>query len=112
MFFFQILFCALYAIGIPAFGSAGWINGAKHADAGHPAVAGMMFVCAALFTLLVILKVILLRKIHGFFRTSGASLQKAQSEFTTGVASNQHVQQAAAEAIKAGVNANTQQRTY
>lgn len=112
MFFFQIIFCALYAIGIPGFGSAGWINGAKHADDDHPAVAGMMFVCAALFTLLCILKILLLRKIHGFYRSSGASLQKAQTEFATGVASNQHVQAAAAEAVKAGVNQQVQQRGY
>lgn len=104
IFFFQIIFCALYAIGIPAFGSAGWINGAKHADDGHTVVSGMMFICAALFTLLVILKVLLLRKIHGFYRSSGASLQKAQTEFATGVASNQTVQAAAAEAVKAGIN--------
>lgn len=108
VFFFQILFGVLYAIGIPGFGTCGWINGAKHADSGHIAVAAMMFVCAALFTLLVVLKIFLLRKIHAFYRASGASLQKAQSEFATGVATNKDVQNAAAEAVKAGVSANAQ----
>ena len=42
---------------------SGWINGAQHSDDGHAAVAGMMFVCAALFTLQCILKIFLLRKV-------------------------------------------------
>jgi len=108
IFFFQILFNGLYAIGIPGLGTVGWINGASFADDGHAAVAAMMFACAALFTLLFILKVILLRKIHQFYRSSGASLQKAQSEFATGVASNKNVQSAAAEAVKAGINSQQQ----
>lgn len=112
VFFFQIVFNALYAIGIPGLGTVGWINGAAWADKNHPAVSGMMFICAALFTLLFILKLILLRKIHAFYRTSGASLQKAQSEFATGVATNKNVQQAAAEAVKASISTQAQQQNY
>lgn len=43
--------------------NSGWINGAAWADKNHPAVSAMMFCCAALFTLLFILKVFLLRKV-------------------------------------------------
>jgi len=109
VFFFQVVFNALYAIGIPGLGTVGWINGAAWADKSHAAVSAMMFICAALFTLLFILKVFLLRKVHQFYRSSGASLQKAQTEFATGVASNKNVQNAAAEAVKAGINQQQQQ---
>ena len=47
---------------------SGWINGAAWADKNHPAVSGMMFICAALFTLLFILKLILLRKVFVNFK--------------------------------------------
>lgn len=41
-------------------------------------------------------------KVHRTFRTSGASLQKAQQEFAKDVVSNKTVQQAATDAVIAG----------
>ena len=41
---------------------------------------------------------LLLSQIHSMYRQTGASFQKAQAEFATGVMSNQTVRQAAASA--------------
>ena len=39
-------------------------------------------------------------QIHRMYRSTGASLAKAQAEFTSGVMQNEHVRQAAAEAAR------------
>ncbi|XP_057308331.1 secretory carrier-associated membrane protein 2-like isoform X1 [Hydractinia symbiolongicarpus] len=106
VFFFQIIFTVIYAIGIPGFGTCGWINSARHFedDGKSKAVAVMMFICGTLFSLLALFKVLLLRKVHSAYRTSGASLEKAQGEFARGVASNKDVQKAAAQAVATGVS--------
>ncbi|XP_065060081.1 secretory carrier-associated membrane protein 1-like [Rhopilema esculentum] len=105
VFFFQILCSILYALGIPAFGTCGWINAGKTFDKSNKGIAAMMFVSGALFTVLAILKIILLKKIHSIYRTTGASLEKAQGEFARGVMTNKDVQNAAAEAAKTGIQA-------
>ena len=50
-------------------------------------------------------------QIHRVYRSSGASISKAQQEFTSGVMRNEHVQGAvanmAAEGVRAGVNSVT-----
>lgn len=103
MYFFQIIFVIVYALGIPALGTCGWINAVKELS-DNKAVAAMMFVCASLWTLLAIFDILLLRKLHQAYRRSGASMEKAQGEFAHGVATNKNVQNAAAEAVKAGVS--------
>ena len=42
-------------------------------------------------------------QIHRLYRSTGASLAKAQAEFTTGVMQNETVRQAAAEAARESV---------
>ena len=42
-------------------------------------------------------------QIHGYYRATGASISKAQAEFTTNVFSNEAVRNAAANAAVAGV---------
>ena len=44
-------------------------------------------------------------QIHKLYRSTGASLAKAQAEFTSGVMSNETVRQAAAEAARESVRA-------
>ncbi|XP_065672391.1 secretory carrier-associated membrane protein 2 isoform X5 [Hydra vulgaris] len=106
VFFFQIIYDVICALGIGLFGSCGWINGANEVS-NNKAVAGMMFVTATLWTLLAIFKLLLLRKVHSAYRRSGASFEKAQVEFGRGVASNKNVQNAAAEAVKGGLQSGT-----
>jgi len=107
VFFFQIIFAIVYAVGIPGFGTSGWINGAKTLDKHSKVVAVMMFVSGALFTVISLLSIFLLRKVHYIYRTTGASLEKAQGEFARGVVTNKNVQNAAAEAVKGSMQAQT-----
>lgn len=43
-------------------------------------------------------------QVHGLYRTTGASFEKAQQEFATGVMSNKTVQTAAANAASSAAN--------
>jgi len=47
---------------------------------------------------------IFLFQIHQIFRTSGATIEKAQKEFAQGVASNKAVQKAAVDTTVAGIS--------
>lgn len=108
VFFFQIILTIIYALGIPSFGTCGWINGAQLSDqkeAKKKAVAAMVFVSGAIFTILAIFMILLLKRVHSIYRSSGASLHKAQGEFARGVISNKNVQDAAAEAARSSVQA-------
>eukprot|EP00794_Sanderia_malayensis_P009560 gene9560-10547_t len=108
IFFFQILLTIAYALGISSFGTCGWINGAQMLEKNTSkakAISALMFVSGAIFTVLAILMVLLLKKVHGIYRSSGASMQKAQGEFARGVISNKNVQDAAAEAARSSVQA-------
>lgn len=105
VFFFQILLTIVYALGIPGFGTCGWINGSREVDAHRKAIAALVFCVGALFTVLAVLQIFLLKRVHAIYRTSGASLQKAQGEFARGVISNKNVQDAAAEAARSSVQA-------
>jgi len=113
MFFMQIVFSIIYTMGIGGFGTCGWINAAKELDSGNSGVAAMMFICAALWSVLVLFKILLYKRIHGLYRSSGASIQKAQGEFARDVMSNKNVQNAAAEAVRGGIQGgNSSTNTY
>uniref|UniRef100_A0A673C6B9 Secretory carrier-associated membrane protein n=1 Tax=Sphaeramia orbicularis TaxID=375764 RepID=A0A673C6B9_9TELE len=58
----------------------------------------IMLLIAALFTALSVGSLIMFKKVHALYRTTGASFEKAQQEFATGVMSNKTVQTAAANA--------------
>lgn len=58
----------------------------------------MMIIIAALFTTSAVISLVMFKKVHGLYRTTGASFEKAQQEFATGVMSNKTVQTAAANA--------------
>jgi len=107
VFFFQAVFTCLYALGMDFLGTCGWINGAGIAaskDTGKEGVSAMFFISGALFTLLAVFKIFLLRKVHTSYRRSGANMEKAKSEFAQGIATNKNVQNAAVTAVSAGVS--------
>ena len=86
MFFFlftaQIIVVFIFCLGISA--TAGWINALAIANSnkeGKTGVSVMFFISAALFTLLCLLQVLVLRKIHRHYRSSGASFEGAKNEF-------------------------------
>uniref|UniRef100_H2ZUP7 Secretory carrier-associated membrane protein n=1 Tax=Latimeria chalumnae TaxID=7897 RepID=H2ZUP7_LATCH len=59
------------------------------------AVAIIMMVVAAFFTICAVLSLLLLKKVHSMYRRTGASFQKAQQEFSQGVLTNKTFQNAA-----------------
>jgi len=108
VFFGQFLFSCIMALGIPGSGGAGLITAIgtfKDKDAtGGTYFVGFLVLCVAIgFTVCAVADFFMLTKIHGYYRATGASLSKAQAEFTTNVLSNEGVRSAAAQAAAAGV---------
>ncbi|XP_035667242.1 secretory carrier-associated membrane protein 1-like isoform X4 [Branchiostoma floridae] len=94
IFFFQFVVHIIQAVGISGWGTCGWINGIT-AVTQNPGVGAIMLIIAAFFTISAVLSIIFLKKVHSLYRTTGASFEKAQAEFTEGVVANRGVQQAA-----------------
>ncbi|XP_030644891.1 secretory carrier-associated membrane protein 3 [Chanos chanos] len=97
VFFAQVVVFVIMTIGIPGWGFSGWIVSLSALKTSVP-VGVIMLVNAVLFTAETALGVALLKKVHSMYRQTGASFQKAQAEFATGVMSNQAVRQAAVNA--------------
>ncbi|XP_056146561.1 secretory carrier-associated membrane protein 1 isoform X2 [Lampris incognitus] len=87
----------LQSIGISGWGASGWISALMGLNKNIP-VGIIMILIAALFTSLAVMSLILFKKVHGMYRTTGASFEKAQQEFATGIITNKTVQTAAANA--------------
>ncbi|TSK72028.1 Secretory carrier-associated membrane protein 1 [Bagarius yarrelli] len=82
----------------PLYGAfSGWISALTGLNRSIP-VGIIMILIAALFTASAVISLIMFKKVHGLYRTTGASFEKAQQEFATGVMSNKTVQTAAANA--------------
>ncbi|CAG5867694.1 unnamed protein product [Menidia menidia] len=100
--FFFIYICqfgiyVIQCIGISGWGASGWISALTGLNKSIP-VGIIMILIAALFTSLAVMSLIMFKKIHALYRTTGASFEKAQQEFATGVMTNKTVQTAAANA--------------
>ncbi|XP_042251719.1 secretory carrier-associated membrane protein 1-like isoform X2 [Thunnus maccoyii] len=100
--FFFVYICqfgvyVLQCIGITGWGASGWISALTGLNRSIP-VGIIMILIAALFTSLAVMSLIMFKKVHAMYRTTGASFEKAQQEFATGVMSNKTVQTAAANA--------------
>ncbi|KAA8592702.1 hypothetical protein FQN60_018157 [Etheostoma spectabile] len=100
--FFFVYICqfgvhVLQTIGITGWGTCGWIAALTGLNTSIP-VGIIMLLIAALFTALSVGSLIMFKKVHALYRTTGASFEKAQQEFATGVMSNKTVQTAAANA--------------
>ncbi|XP_063041888.1 secretory carrier-associated membrane protein 3 isoform X2 [Engraulis encrasicolus] len=97
IFFAQVGFYIIMTIGIPGWGFSGWIV-ALSALKVNVGVGVIMLLTAVLFTAQAAMGVVMLKKVHSLYRQTGASFEKAQAEFATGVLSNQAVRNAAASA--------------
>ncbi|KAK5901139.1 hypothetical protein CgunFtcFv8_026038 [Champsocephalus gunnari] len=100
--FFFVYICqfgvyVLQCIGIAGWGASGWISALTGLNRSIP-VGIIMILIAALFSSLAVMSLVMFKKVHGMYRTTGASFEKAQQEFATGVMSNKTVQTAAANA--------------
>lgn len=111
IFFFQFIVTVVQAIGIDQFGTVGWVNGLQamgRADnISGKAIAGCMLIVATLFTILAVLDIIFLQKVHALYRGTGASFSKAQEEFAKGVVTNPGVQSATRQAAASAVSGAT-----
>merc|ERR1719412_612984 len=105
VFFFQFLMSMIYCFGIGGMGSCGLALGihALGNSGGETFVGILMIIVGVGFGLSAMADFYMLVKIHKLYRSTGASMAKAQAEFTTGVMKNETVRQAAAEAAREGV---------
>uniref|UniRef100_A0A2K6G2Y0 Secretory carrier-associated membrane protein n=1 Tax=Propithecus coquereli TaxID=379532 RepID=A0A2K6G2Y0_PROCO len=87
--------------------SIGWISSLTGLNQNIP-VGIMMIIIAALFTASAVISLVMFKKVHGLYRTTGASFEKAQQEFATGVMSNKTVQTAAANAASTAATSAAQ----
>ncbi|XP_018621210.1 secretory carrier-associated membrane protein 2 [Scleropages formosus] len=94
VFFFQVVIFVIQAVGIPKWGNSGWIAAVSIIGSNVP-VGIIMIVVAVFFTICAALSVILLKMVHSHYRSTGASFQKAQQEFSQGVFTNKTFQAAA-----------------
>ncbi|XP_037081800.1 LOW QUALITY PROTEIN: secretory carrier-associated membrane protein 1-like [Pollicipes pollicipes] len=101
VFFFQLMVSSVHAIGINNLGACGIINGLAAIGAGQTAgnyVVGILALLIGIgFGLVALCDFILIVKVHKIYRTTGASISKAQQEFATGVMRNETVQSATAD---------------
>ncbi|NXP20632.1 SCAM1 protein, partial [Scytalopus superciliaris] len=87
--------------------TVGWISSLTGLNKSIP-VGIMMIIIAALFTASAVISLVMFKKVHGLYRTTGASFEKAQQEFATGVMSNKTVQTAAANAASTAATSAAQ----
>ncbi|CAD7684590.1 unnamed protein product [Nyctereutes procyonoides] len=110
--FFFVYICqfavhVLQAAGFHNWGNCGWISSLTGLNQSIP-VGIMMIIIAALFTASAVISLVMFKKVHGLYRTTGASFEKAQQEFATGVMSNKTVQTAAANAASSAATSAAQ----
>jgi len=112
IFFCQFCFSIVMALGIPQLGGAGLITaivtfrGGKRTDGatGGDFFVGFIVLCLAFgFAFAALADFFILTKIHSYYRTTGASISKAQAELASTVLSNEQVRAAATQAAAAGV---------
>lgn len=111
IFFCQFLFSCFMALGIDSSGGAGLIKTittfqGDGSTGGDYFVGFICLIIAVGFVLAALADFYMLTRIHGMYRSTGASISKAQAEFTSTVFSNETVRNAAAQAAAAGVRNN------
>ncbi|KAF7408445.1 secretory carrier-associated membrane protein 5B [Vespula maculifrons] len=117
VFFFQLVVTSIQAIGIPGSGTCGIITAisAFNSTAAGIFVGILLLFVAIGFILAAGGDLLLLTKIHRIYRTSDASVSKAQQEFATTFLRNEHVQNAASNVAATAVRtqmANAAQPRY
>lgn len=106
VFFLQFLYTVIMALGIPGSGGCGIITAIAqfNKEGGSHIFSGiLLLLIGSGFAVAAVGDFFLLSKIHTMYRQSGASIAKAQAEFTSNVLSNEGVRNAAANAAASGV---------
>ncbi|XP_014225692.1 secretory carrier-associated membrane protein 5 [Trichogramma pretiosum] len=116
VFFFQAVVTVIQSIGIPGSGTCGLILAINtfSSQAKDVFLGVLLLLIAFAFVTAAVGDIILISKIHRIYRNTGASMTKAQEEFTSTFMRNEHVRDAAsnvaASAVRAQVNNMTQPR--
>ncbi|XP_069360511.1 secretory carrier-associated membrane protein 5B isoform X1 [Maniola hyperantus] len=104
IFLFQMIITLVQSIGFSGGGSCGLITSIE--AFGENVGAGIVTLLVTIgFITALVADVMLMTKVHRIYRSTGASIAKAQAEFSTEILRNQHVQTAASSAAAAVVNA-------
>lgn len=104
VFFMQTLIVGLWSLGLPADGGpCGLYVALKNMSAGVP-LAMVLFLVTLVWGCYGVASVFYLLRVHSIYRSSGASIAKARSEFAQGIISNQYVQQTVANAARTTVD--------
>lgn len=103
IFFFQFCATIIYCVGLPGWGTCGWIVGFSLLN-GQVAVGAICLIIGSLFSLTAVAQFLVMVKIHRIFRGMGATFAKAQEEFAQGVMTNRTVQTATANAAQTAVS--------
>ncbi|KAK2705104.1 secretory carrier-associated membrane protein 1-like isoform X2 [Artemia franciscana] len=99
------------AVGLPNLGSCGFVNGLSliASGGGGNIFVGILVVIVGIgYGAAAFLDFLLLVKVHGIYRSTGASFAKAQQEFSQGVFRNEVVQGAAAGAAQSVIQSQMQ----
>jgi len=72
----------------------------------------MLLLVSFCFATVAVANVLMITKIHSIYRSTGASMAKAQAEFTTEFLRNQHVQEAASSAVNTAINSQFNNSRY
>ncbi|XP_068159488.1 secretory carrier-associated membrane protein 1 [Drosophila tropicalis] len=114
VYFFQTVYTVIQAIGFNDWGYCGFIKAISQFDA-EPAgiiVGLLLLIVAFCFATVAAANVLMITKIHTIYRSTGASMAKAQAEFTTEFLRNQHVQEAASSAVNSAMNSQFSNSRY
>ncbi|CAB3244783.1 unnamed protein product [Arctia plantaginis] len=103
IFLFQTIITLVQSIGFSGGGSCGLITSIT-AFSINIGVGLITLLVTIGFIMCVVADILLMAKVHRIYRSTGASMAKAQAEFTTEILRNQHVQTAASSAAAAAVN--------
>ncbi|XP_055913533.1 secretory carrier-associated membrane protein 5 [Eupeodes corollae] len=114
VYFFQTMMSVFQSIGIPRTGYCGFIVAISQFDSSAEGiiVGLLLLIIAFCFATTCAANVMMITKIHTIYRSSNASMAKAQLEFATEFMHNQNVQQATASAMSSAVNAQLNSNRY
>jgi len=117
IFFAQLIATTIQAVGIPNLGTCGFIvslSAMAGSQPGDLAVGILSLLIGLGFGAAALADFFLLVRVSRLYRSTGASLSKAQQEFTSGVLGNEHVREAtsnlASQAIRSQMGNTTAPR--
>lgn len=114
VYFFQTVLTVFQAVGLPNTGYCGfYIAISQFEGSAAGIIVGLLLLCIAFcFATTAAANIMMITKIHSIYRSTGASMAKAQQEFATEFMRNQHIQQAASSAVNTAINSQINNSRY